>query len=48
VTLAQRFHWTEQQVDALDPELVEELLSYCQAEGDHREYLAREAERKRS
>ena len=45
VSLAARFGWTEAQVDATDPELVAELLTFVRAERDHQAYAERTATR---
>jgi hypothetical protein len=47
VLLAKRFNWTQQQVDATDPDLIDELLAFCRAEADHRRIQAKEREMKR-
>lgn len=43
--LAVRFHWTEAQVDATDPDLIEELLTHIRAERDHEAYVAKQREK---
>lgn len=42
MTLAARFNWTPAQVDATDPDLVAEFLTFIQAEADEREYQAKQ------
>jgi len=37
VALARRFNWTEAQIDATDPDLIDELLIFVRAEADAQE-----------
>lgn len=46
VQFAVRFRWTPQQVNALDPNFLEELIAYLNAENRFQEAERREAERK--
>ncbi len=47
VLFAMRFKWTPEEVNALDPEFIDELLAYQSAEAWHQEQQEKEAERKR-
>lgn len=47
VLFAMRFKWTPEEVNALEPEFIDELLAYQAAEAWHAEQQAKEAERKR-
>lgn len=44
--MAKRFHWTPEQVNALDPHFLDELLAYQAAEARWDEEQNKEAERK--
>lgn len=46
VLFAIRFKWTPEQVNALTPEFIDELLAYQAAEAKHEEKLRKDAERK--
>lgn len=46
VLFAVRFNWTPQEVNALTPEFIDELLAYQAAEAKHEEKLRKDAERK--
>ncbi len=47
VLFAIRFKWTPEEVNALPPEFIDELLAYQAAEVWHAEQQEKEAERKR-
>lgn len=47
VLFAIRFKWTPEEVNALTPEFIDELLAYQAAEVWHAEQQEKEAERKR-
>jgi hypothetical protein len=47
VLFAMRFKWTPEEVNALEPEFIDELLAYQAAEAWVQEQKAKEAERKR-
>ena len=47
VLMAIRFRWTPEQVNALAPDFIDELLAYQAAEAWHAEQQEKEAERKR-
>ena len=47
VLFAMRFKWTPEEVNALTPEFIDELLAYQAAEVWHAEQQETEAERKR-
>ena len=47
VLMAMRFKWTPEEVNALEPEFIDELLAYQAAEAWVQEQKAKEAERKR-
>ena len=38
IALACRFHWTEAQVDATDPDLIDELMVFVKAEADEQAF----------
>jgi hypothetical protein len=40
--LAVRFHWSEAQVDASDPDLIDELLTFIRAENDHAAFVEKQ------
>lgn len=44
--MATRYRWTPEQVNALDPQFLDELLAYQAAEGRWDEEQRKEAERK--
>jgi hypothetical protein len=46
VLFATRYRWTPEQVNALDPHYIEELLAYQSAEARHDEQKQKEAEQK--
>lgn len=45
ITLAALYHWTPDQVDALDVDYFDELMARIQAEGELQEKAARKAKR---
>jgi len=48
ISLAVRFHWTPEQVGALDPDYVEELRAYLLADDHHHRAKEREAAKARA
>lgn len=46
VVMATRYRWTPEEVNALDPQFLEELLAFQRAEGRHNEKERKDAERK--
>lgn len=44
--MATRYRWTPEQVNALDPHFLEELMAYQAAEARHEEKERKDAERK--
>lgn len=46
VILATRYRWTPEQVNALDPHFIDELLAYMAAEARHQEKEAKDAKAK--
>ena len=45
VMLAERYHWTPEQVDRLDPDYIDELLMRMSAEADYQEAERKKQER---
>ena len=41
--LARRFNWTAAQIDATDPDLIDELLTFVRAENDDQRIRAEQA-----
>lgn len=47
VAMATRYRWTPEQVNALDPHFIDELLAFQAAEARHEEEARKDAERKK-
>jgi hypothetical protein len=47
VMLAERYHWTPEQVDRLDPDYIDELMIRISVEAEHQEIERKKQERER-
>lgn len=47
VMLAERYHWTPEQIDRLDPDYIDELLIRMSVEAEYQEAERKKAERER-
>lgn len=44
IVLAQRYHWRPSEIDEMDPDYLEELALFIQAESDHQKVMKQRQE----